>query len=1163
MLWTHRAERADRLVEGLAAVLLRPLNDPLTPEVVAVPTRGVERWLGQRLSGWLGASAGGGGSGGGGSGDGVCANVEFPFPGTLVGGAVAAATGIDAATDPWRPERSCWPLLEVVEARLDQDWLAPLAAHLGGAGAEADDHRRARRLTAARHVADLFDGYGVHRPAMMQDWAAGRDLDGRGGQVPEDAAWQPPLWRALRNRIGLASPAERLAEACERLRAEPTLSGLPDRLSLFGLTRLPASYLDVLHALASAREVHLFLLHPSPALWDRVGKLADRPRSVVPRSEDGTAALPSHPLLATWGRDAREMQLVLTGGGHPAIEEHLPLDVEPVTLLQRIQAGVRANQAPPGEPLSDRPAEDARSLLDPGDRSLQVHACHGRARQVEVVRDAVLHLLAADRTLEPRDVIVMCPDIESFAPLIHATFGLGDDGDTGVGPDGVAGAAGKAGPPSLRVRLADRSLRQTNPVLGVVAELLSLAASRVTASHVVDLASREPVRRRFGLDDDDLARIEEWVASAGVRWGLDAAHRAPFGLASVDANTWRAGLDRVLLGVAMAEEGERLVGGVLPLDDVDSGDIDLAGRLAELVDRLQGALAGLAGPQPLVAWVDAITAGADALTATSDADAWQRGQLRRLLDDVQREAATLGPAGADLVLAEVQALLADRLRGRPTTANFRTGHLTMCTLVPMRSVPHRVVCLLGLDDGVFPRRTAVDGDDLVQHDPCVGDRDARSEDRQLLLDALMAATDHLVITYTGRDERTNAVRPPAVPVGELLDVVDRTVQADGTGRARHRVVTTHPLQPFDLRNFTAGQLLPGRPWSFDPVALAGATASVGERRPAPPFLAGPLPPVATDVVQLEDLIRFAQHPVRAFLRQRLGVVVTKEQDDPADGLPVEPDPLEKWGVGQRMLEARLAGVGAGTARAAEVARGGLPPGALAGPLLEEIAGGVEGIVGAAPLAGASPPASVEVVAELGDGRTLVGTVPDVAGDEVRSVFYSRVAAKHRLAAWVRLLAVTAAYPERPFSALTVGRGQGKGKVSVTRIKALAPDATARRAAALAGLAVLVDLHRRGLREPLPLYCRTSGAYAAAVALGRDGLFAARKEWTTDWEFAQEDDEPEHRLVLGDRVVLERLFDAPPREDEGGPGWCEDEPSRFGRFARRLWDPLLAVEERSQ
>ena len=1158
MLRIHRAERADRLAEALAAVLAAPLEDPLRPEVVAVPTRGVERWLGQRLSCTLGASPAGA--------DGVCANVEFPFPGRLVGGAVAVATGVDGDTDPWLPARSAWPLLEVVESALDEPWLAPVAAHLGRSGPDPDEQRRSRRLSVVRHVADLFDGYGVHRPAMVRAWAAGDDGDGSGGPLPADLAWQPPLWRRLRVRIGAPSPSERLADACDRIRDDPAAVDLPARLSLFGLTRLPASYLDVLHALAAGRDVHLFLLHPSPALWARIGEHPDRPKAVVRRSDDRTATVPGHPLLATWGRDAREMQLVLTGGG-AFVDQHHAVDAPPRTLLERLQADVRADRAPPGAPLPTE--DDRRPALDPRDRSVQVHACHGRARQVEVVRDAILHLLADDPSLEPRDVIVMCPDIESFAPLIHATFGLGEP----AGPDALDGDAGAAAaepgaaarPPDLRVRLADRSLRQTNPLLGVVAELLDLAASRVTASQVVDLASREPVRRRFGLDDDDLARIDEWVAAAGVRWGLDAAHRAPYGLQAVSANTWRAGLDRVLLGVAMAEDGQRLVGGVLPVDDVDSGDIDLAGRLAELVDRLSAALASLAGPQPLEAWAGVAAAAADDLTATAEEDSWQRSQLQGVLDEVVGEATTDGEvSAAPLVLAEVAALLADRLRGRPTRANFRTGHLTMCTLVPMRSVPHRVVCLLGLDDGVFPRRTTVDGDDLVGRDPCVGDRDPRSEDRQLLLDALLAATDHLVVAYTGRDERTNAVRPPAVPVGELLDVIDRTVRAPDHGPARRAVVTAHPLQPFDPRNFQEGALAPGRPWSFDPVALAGGRASTGERAPSPPFLAAPLAPVDGDVVQLEDLVRFVQHPAKAFLRQRLGVFVSRGEDDTADGLPVEPDPLEKWAVGQRLLEARLAGADAGTCRAAEVARGALPPGALAAPLLEEIAAVVEGIVAAAPAAaGGAAPGSVEVVVELGDGRTLVGTVPGVAGDTVRSVFYSRVAAKHRLAAWVRLLAVTAAHPERPFDAVTVGRGSGRGSVAVTCVPVLAADPPGRRASALEHLGVLLDVHRRGLREPLPLYCRTSAAYAEARRRGADALAAARRAWTTEWDFPNEDVEPEHRLVLGGKVALEHLLETAPGRDEAGPGWAEDEATRFGRYARRLWDPLLARERVSR
>ena len=1144
VLRVHRAERADRLAEALAGILVEPLDDPFTAEVVAVPTRGVERWLGQRLSARLGASASGG--------DGVCANVEFPFPGRLVGEAMAAVTGVERDHDPWLPQRSAWALLDAVEASAGEPWLAPLTSHLARTGANA-------RLSVIRHIADLFDGYGVHRPEMLRGWAEGHDVDGAGTPLPPDAAWQAELWRRLGARLGAPSPAERLGGACEALRADPAVVALPARLSLFGLTRLPASYLDVLRALAAGRDVHLFLLHPSPGLWDRVATSPTRPAGVVPRLVDRTAALPRHALLRTWGRDAREMQLVL-GQEAGAAGEHHGLDTEPSTLLGRIQADVRADRPPAGEPLADGEEQRPRRLA--GDRSLQIHSCHGRARQVEVVRDTILHLLADDPTLEPRDVIVMCHDIEAFAPLIHATFGLGEPAGPGDGdgnPDPPV-----AGPPDLRVRLADRSLRQTNPLLGVVAELLELASSRVSASQVVDLASREPVRRRFDLDDDDVARIDEWIATAGVRWGLDAAHRAPFGLHHVPENTWRAGLDRLLLGVAMAEEGARLVGGVLPVDDVDSGDIDLAGRLAELVERLETALDTLAGPLPIEGWARALGVAADRLAATTDDDAWQRTQLQGLLDDVVSEAKDPAdqPNSAELSLAEVKALLGERLRGRPTRANFRTGHLTMCTLVPMRSVPHRVVCLLGLDDGVFPRRAPVDGDDLVQRDPWVGDRDARSEDRQLLLDALMAATDHLVITYTGRDERTNAPRPPAVPVGELLDVVDRTVRLDGDRPARLAVVTAHPLQPFDVRNFTAGHLAASGPWSFDPVALAGALATTGARRQAPPFVATPLPPAPGDVISLEDLERFVQHPVKAFLRQRLGIYLTSDDDEPADDLPVEPDPLERWEVGQRLLESRLAGIDAATARAAELARGALPPGALAAPLLDDIAAQVEAIVGSLPAAdpGLSS-SSVEVMVELAGGRTLVGTVPGVFGHEVRSVFYSRLAAKHRLTAWVRLLALTAARPDRPYAAFTAGRGAGS-RVAVVRLPPLAASTEARRQAARGELEVLLDLHARGLREPLPLYCKTSAAYAAARAAGRDAARAASNEWSTDWEFQREDVELEHQLVLGGPAGLSRLLkEGPPADGEDGPGWPVDEDSRFGRYARRLWDPLLAREQR--
>jgi exodeoxyribonuclease V gamma subunit len=1148
VLHVHRAERADGLVEAMRQILADTQLDPLTPEVVAVPTRGMERWLSQRMSDRLGA--------GDRRGDGVCANVEFPSPRRLVSDAVATASGIDADTDPWLPERAVWPLLEVVDQCLEASCLASLPSHLGGTGDAAGPARRARRFSTVRHLAELFDRYALHRPEMVRAWASGQDTDGAGRKLG-GGAWEAELWRRLRERIRLPDTAERVEGACALLREEPGLVALPARVSLFGLTRLPAGHLNVLRALAVGRDVHVFMLHPSPALWDRVAALGPR---VVRRRDDATAALPDNRLLASWGQDAREMQLVLAGVEHQ--DHHHPVEHKTGPLLARLQADVRDDRWPPGAPLPDE--RDARPALDRADRSVQVHACHGRARQVEVLRDAILHLLDEDETLEPRDVIVMCPDIETFAPLIQATFGAGEVADD---DDELEAVPVDVRPRDLRVRLADRSLRQTNPVLGVVARLLDLAEERLTASQVLDLADQEPVRRRFGLDDGDLARIEDWVAASGIRWGLDAAHRAPFKLDALAAGTWRAGVDRLLVGVTMTEDEQRLFAGVLPLDDVDSGAIDVAGRFAEFVDRVQASVDALSSPTTIRGWAAAIAAAADALTATTERDAWQRAELDRLLDDIVTEATTdaQGPASAtQLAAAEIRALLADRLKGRPTRANFRTGHLTICTLMPMRSVPHRVVCLLGMDDGVFPRKSPRDGDDLMLDDPHVGDRDARTEDRQLLLDALMAATDQLIVTYTGNDERTNLARPPAVPIGELLDVIDRTVRSED-GPARAHVEVRHPLQPFDPKNFTNGELVPERTWSFDPVTLEGARALIAERTAPAPFLAGPLPKDPAATVEIEDLVRFVGHPVRAFLRQRLGISLGDYSEEVADALPVELDALERWGVGQRLLDGVLAGAAIEDCVAAEIARGTLPPGRLAKPVIDRVRPIVEDIATAARsvLDTSAQPGSVDVKVTLADGRTLSGTVPGVCGDVLRTVTFSRVNARHRLAAWVRWLGLTAAYPERASAAATVGQARSgasdSARVTVARIAPLAPDAATRRELALEDLATLVDLYDRGMREPLPLACMASAAYAEAAVSGRDAEAAARKAWQSAWNYPKEDAELEHQLVLGGIRTFDERGQEPPRADEAGDGWDETETTRFGRYARRLWHGLLGRE----
>jgi exodeoxyribonuclease V gamma subunit len=638
-----------------------------------------------------------------------------------------------------------------------------------------------------------------------------------------------------------------------------------------------------------------------------------------------------------------------------------------------------------------------------------------------------------------------------------------------------------------------------------------------------------------------------------VRWGLDAAHRAPYGLAGTGQNTWRAGLDRLLLGAAMDEEGLRHVGLALPLDDVDSNEIDLAGRLAELVDRLAAALDAMTGERPLTAWLTTLTTAIDGLTAVSDADAWQAAQCRRELAQLEIDAGERA-GSVRLSIADVRAMLADRLKGRPTRANFRTGTLTMCSMVPMRSVPHRVVCLLGLDDGRFPRTAAVDGDDVLARDPLIGERDPRSEDRQLLLDAVLAARETLVLLYTGADPRTNAPRPPAVPVGEILDAADAAMRtADGRPAGAH-VVVHHPLQPFDVRNFVAGALGSPQPFSFDAHALRGSVRSTQPRVRPLPFLGAPLPRrPADDDVALGDLVQFLEHPARALLKQRLELTLLRDEPEPSDALTVELTGLEIWAVGDRVLANRLAGVDSGRCVAAERRRGELPPGELGKRVLDRVGAVVEPLVAAAAAVRVGDGRAIDVAVDLGPAR-LSGTVPTVHGETIVRVEYSRLSAKHRLRAWAQVLALSAAYPETPWTATTIGRaarGDGVQRSVVGPVPAGAAGAL---------LADLVALRERGLAAPLPLAAKTSAAYAEKRHAGMSPANAverARVEWlggTYDGENADE----AHRVVWGERAPLSALLAEPAPADERADEWPDD-GSRFAALARRLWEPLLAAE----
>ncbi|MUL66636.1 exodeoxyribonuclease V subunit gamma [Mycobacterium sp. CBMA 234] len=1094
-LHLHRAEDTGALAAGLGALLAEPLADPFATELVLVSARGMERWLSQQLSHVLGNGQ---------ATDGVCAGIEFRSPTSLL----AELSGT-AETNPWDPDAMVWPLLEVLDhLGAGHTWAGTLAAHLGYTelgSPEETQLRQGRRYAVARRLAGLFDAYAKARPAMLADWLAGGSSDGAGSQLDDDLRWQPELWRATAARIDADPAPTRYAKTIARLLDSP--SELPPRLSLFGHTRLPAADLDLLGALATHHDLHLWLPHPSDPLWRALSDL-DGQES---RRADSSRSRVDNPLLQTLGRDLRELQRGLPAAQSDQFHSRSGF---PDTLLGWLQSDISANTVRPGT-----------RHLKPDDRSVQIHRCHGAARQIDVLRDVLLGLLDDDETLQPRDILVMCPDIDTYAPLITAAFGAGEQADHSHPAQG------------LRVRLADRALTQTNPLLGGLSELLGIADGRATATAVLSLAHSEPVRRRFSFSDDDLVAITEWVGAAGIRWGFDAAHRAPFDLARYPQNTWQFGVDRLLVGAAMSDDSQDWLGTALPLDDVDSGRVELAGRLAEYVQRLRTVVDRLTGAEPLQRWVDVLRDAIALLTRVGSDEQWQQAQLDRELAKVLTHAGSR--SATTLRLADVRALLKRQLAGRPTRANFRTGTLTVCTMVPMRSVPHRVVCLVGLDDGVFPRTNIADGDDVLARHPLTGERDIRSEDRQLLLDAICSAADTLVITYTGTDEHSGEHRPPAVPVQELLDAVDQTTAEP----VRRRIVADHPLQPFDIRTVSTAPdgLVPDQPFTYDPAALRGAKAVLGERKPKPRLIDGPLDALPSGDVELTDLLRFFANPVRGFFRA-LDYTLPWDADELSDAMPVAIDGLGRWAVGERMLDDLMAGRVPDFVLGAEWRRGTLPPGRLGWRQAIEIGGEANELAAAARTLQRGDSSALDIDVDLG-GRRLTGTITPLWQNRAVTVTYSKLAAKHRLQAWVTLVALTAGAPEGDWEAYCIGRGP---RDAVHALGYRAPEQP------LSVLRELVAIYDAGRREPLPLPLKTSLEWARARQFDDP---VPEKGAESEWKW--ERDSAEYLEVWGPAAPLSVLLDPLRPDDIAVPG----ETTRLGAYATRLWTPLLDAERR--
>lgn len=1079
----HTSNQLDLLAERLSQVVSAPLGSPFTPEIVVVQSLASRRWLSLQIA----------------QRQGICANYAFPFLGDFVAQIVQQASPADALTNRISPERLTWKIDSLLPRCLARKEFSPVAKYLS-------DGDSLKRFQFAARLANLFDQYRVYRPEMVSNWTTPKTV--RRG----DEAWQAELWRQLGETPGFN-------QALDCLRGQGFPDGakldLPERISIFAPTSLPPTYLELLFQLARVRYIHLFILRPSPEYRgnDSTGKQRAR------RGLNADTAT-SNPLVTSWGKvDADLTDLLLD------TEERLGVAVEngseefrefePATLLGTLQSDILAAQNR-GAETGDGSEAVPRFAVKQSDRSLVIHSCHSPMREVEVLYDQLLDCFETMPNLQPRDIIVMTPEIEKYAPFIRGVFGYPED-------------------ELMRIpySLADRHPRSESLPIDTFLTLLDLPGSRYTAPQIFSLLGSRALRTRFQFHDEDLSLIRDWIEETAIRWGIDAVDRARAGLPALDANTWRHGLRRLLLGYAMAGDMKDIFEGILPHDEVEGDGGAVLGRFISAAEALFRLTENFEHPRPLASWVEPLLETIEQFLDPAGEEELRDVRFLRTTVDQLRTLRDAADAGANVDFRVVRHYLAEQLASMEQRGQFFKGHVTFCALKPVRSIPARVVCLLGINDQVFPRRPQPAQFDLMARSARAGDPSARQDDRYSFLETLLSAREKLLISYVGRSAIHNNEIPPSVVVSELFDYLDQAFVLPEEKSAREFVLRKHPSQAFSRRYFSASATEKGF-FSYSG-ANAETSRSISAKRATemPPFITDPLPPLeeSNGSLELRALIDFWKNPSRYFVRKRLGLSLWENEDCLSDIEPFDVDYLERYRIKEELLANELE-TGELLSREVFQARGILPAGTMGELHLRSMRLEVQSLLETIRrhIAAGKKDEPVEVDLQLKTFR-LGGKIHSLYGGQCVHFRTAKLNSKDHLRAWIEHLALCA---------LTEG-----GKPETVLIGRDAVVTFGRVPSARAVLQTLCEFFSEGLTLPLRFFPDSGMAFVATERSGKgDPLKKASEKWKGIW---QPNEKPRGEK---DDVFIARCFDGPD---------CLDE--RFVELARLIFGPLLEHAKR--
>ncbi|HET6961133.1 MAG TPA: exodeoxyribonuclease V subunit gamma, partial [Terriglobia bacterium] len=1067
---TYFSNRSEVLVSELAHVVSSPPLPPLQKEIIVVQSKGMERWLVQQLGARFG----------------IWANGSFPFPNAMIQELFGAVVGALPTENPFTPELLAWRIQRLLPGYLNRPGFESLS-HYG-----ADARHGLKLAQLCYRVADAFDQYSIYRPEMILRWELG-----------EESHWQAQLWRAVVAEIGVGHRARVRQQFFERLREIPAVpAALPARISVFGISALPSFHVDVFMAISQFADVHLFLMNPSREFWADIVSEKQQAKRRQRERRQMQLAFPAnpyfetgHPLLASLGRRGRDFSALLLDRGEGQEWSHYE-DPGDETLLACLQSDILN--------LRHRGRDGFRKDIPPADTSLQIHSCHSPMREMEVLHDQLLALFDADPELWPNDILVMTPDIEAYAPYISAVF---------------AGEHQQQG--SIPFSVSDRSELSSNSVVRSFFKLLELGTSRLPAPAVMDLLDIPLVQRRFDIRPEERGLLRRWVEETRIRWGIDSNDRARQGVPPFEENSWKAGLDRLLLGYALPSEGDGLFSGILPFNEVEGSGGQALGRFLEFAKALFAMARDLPRPRTLSEWSESLLEWMSWFLA-SDEDVEQEFQVLRAgvkhLAEVQR----LSGFDQLIELGVARYALEARLTSGEAALGFLTGGVTFCAMLPMRSIPFKVIALVGMGSKTFPRTQRPAGFDLIASDPRPGDRSVREEDRYLFLEALLSARQKLIVSYVGQSIKDNSEIPPSVVVSELIEAVEQgfTLGPRGDGILDH-ICLRHRLQAFSssyfegrsglfsyseenlnaLRARQAGQFREGTP--DEPIygeqqLSAGASPSQAREPKIPnllrdnltkPFVSAPIgePPEEFRNVDLRELRRFYRNPTAYFLRQRLGLRLDEDRESAEGREPFALHVLDAYGLEQEMVERKLAGKSLVDAYPSVRHRGLLPAGAAGELVFQDAVASVEAFASLLlPLIQGEPLPSVDLDFTTA-GFRVTGKVGQIWPRHLLRYRCAAVKAKDRLDLWIdHLLLQTSEIPGYPNRSVLLAKETGWSFGPVAN--------------ALEIFHQLLNYYWEGLSAPLPFFPQSAHAYAERRHQGRkeeDALYIARKAWEGD------------------------------------------------------------------